>query len=156
MSSDTRSAGQRRCRRAFLWLSAGSWGLVAVAHAGDARPAPVDGDLEAVVVTGRLEEDLPLDLQKYGTRIDIVSAEQIRNGGEDAVLPRSCLRRSARESRQQHTLVSMAAPRSAHDGLFSRAENASRMGFADALVAIRRNGSLHHGRLPRIATVFPR
>lgn len=81
MSSDTRSAGQG-WRRAFVWLSAGSWGLGgAVAHAGDAGSAPVDSDLEQVVVTGRLEEDLPIDLEKYGTRVDTVSAEQIRNGG---------------------------------------------------------------------------
>ncbi len=30
---------------------------------------------------GHLEEDLPLDLQKTGTRVDIVTAAQIRNGG---------------------------------------------------------------------------
>ena len=81
MSSDTRSAGQRGRRRAFFWLSAGSWGLSAVAHAGGAGPAPVDSDLEQVVVTGRLEEDLPIDLEKYGTRGATDSAEQIRNGG---------------------------------------------------------------------------
>ncbi|MEJ0007700.1 MAG: hypothetical protein WDM77_15370 [Steroidobacteraceae bacterium] len=33
------------------------------------------------MVTGRLEEDLPLDLQKFGYRVDTITATQIRNGG---------------------------------------------------------------------------
>jgi outer membrane cobalamin receptor len=40
-----------------------------------------DDGLEQVVITGRLEEDLPIDLEKQGTRVDTVSALQIRNGG---------------------------------------------------------------------------
>jgi len=42
--------------------------------------APAE-ELAQVVVTGHLEEDLPIDLQKYGTRVDTVDAEEIRNGG---------------------------------------------------------------------------
>ncbi len=63
------------------WVA--SFGLVPVALAQppqqtDVAPASA---LEQVVITGRLEEDLPIDLQRYGTRVSVVSAEQIRNGG---------------------------------------------------------------------------
>ena len=56
----------------------GSWSIASVAE-----PPAGGGDqpLDQVTVTGRLEEDLPVDLAKYGTRVDTVSAEQIRNGG---------------------------------------------------------------------------
>ncbi len=47
----------------------------------DQGASSVNASLEQVVVTGRLEEDLPIDLQKYGTRVDTISAEEIRNGG---------------------------------------------------------------------------
>jgi outer membrane cobalamin receptor len=39
-------------------------------------------DLEQVTVTAkRLEEELPQELAKYGTRLDIITAAQIKNGG---------------------------------------------------------------------------
>jgi outer membrane cobalamin receptor len=44
--------------------------------------AASDQDLEQVTVTAnRLEEELPQELAKYGTRVEIISAEQIKNGG---------------------------------------------------------------------------
>ncbi len=43
--------------------------------------APAADGLEQVTITGRLEEDLPLDLQKYGVRLDVITAAQIRNAG---------------------------------------------------------------------------
>ena len=53
-----------------------------VALADDAAKAAVgEGGLQQVLVTGHLEEDLPIDLERYGTRVDVVTAEQIRNGG---------------------------------------------------------------------------
>lgn len=39
-------------------------------------------ELEQVTVTAqRLEEELPQELAKYGTRLDIITAAQIKNGG---------------------------------------------------------------------------
>src|SRR5688500_350516 len=39
------------------------------------------GEVERVLITGRLEEMLPERLSQYGTRIDIVTAVEIQNGG---------------------------------------------------------------------------
>jgi len=39
------------------------------------------GEVERVLITGRLEEMLPQQLSQYGTRVDIVSAVEIQNGG---------------------------------------------------------------------------
>ena len=39
------------------------------------------GEVERVVITGRLEEMLPQQLSQYGTRVDIVTAVEIQNGG---------------------------------------------------------------------------
>ncbi len=55
-------------------------GVAGAAHAADTA-ASSDDSLQEVVVTGRLEEDLPIDLAKYGARVDTVSATEIRNGG---------------------------------------------------------------------------
>ncbi len=47
-----------------------------------ADPAPDANGLEEVVVDAKhLEEDLPRDLARYGTRVDTISAAEIRNGG---------------------------------------------------------------------------
>src|SRR5580692_2128074 len=64
-----------------MGLSVLACGLCAGASAADTVATPADTDLQEVIVTGRLEEDLPIDLQKYGTRVDTVTATQIRNGG---------------------------------------------------------------------------
>ncbi len=55
--------------------------LAAVAHAAPAGNTASGDPGDEVIVTGRLEEDLPIDLQRYGTRVDVVTAAQIRNGG---------------------------------------------------------------------------
>ena len=39
------------------------------------------GEVERVLITGRLEEMLPQQLSQFGTRIDIVTAVEIQNGG---------------------------------------------------------------------------
>ena len=41
-----------------------------------------DTDLEQVtVMANRLEEEIPQELAKYGTRVDVITAAQIKNGG---------------------------------------------------------------------------
>jgi len=60
-----------------LFLAMGS----PVAADDAAADSAGETDLDKVTVTGHLEEDLPIDLSHYGTRVDVVSAEQIRNGG---------------------------------------------------------------------------
>jgi outer membrane cobalamin receptor len=62
-------------------VGVGIWSVCTAAAAADAVATSADADLQEVVVSGHLEEDLPLDLQKTGTRVDIVTAAQIRNGG---------------------------------------------------------------------------
>jgi outer membrane cobalamin receptor len=52
-----------------------------VASSAVAQDSGNASSLEQVVVSGHLEEDLPIDLEHYGTRVDVVTAEQIRNGG---------------------------------------------------------------------------
>ena len=39
------------------------------------------GEVERVLITGRLEEMLPQQLSQYGTRVDVVTAVEIQNGG---------------------------------------------------------------------------
>src|SRR5258705_6383083 len=39
------------------------------------------GEIENVVITGFLEQDLPQRLAELGTRVDVVSAAEIKNGG---------------------------------------------------------------------------
>jgi outer membrane cobalamin receptor len=62
--------GKRACSLAVC----GFWSLALnVAHADD---------LEQVTVTAnRLEEEIPQELAKYGTRVDVITAAQIKNGG---------------------------------------------------------------------------
>jgi outer membrane cobalamin receptor len=41
-----------------------------------------DAELEQVTVTAnRLEEEIPQELAKYGTRVDVITSAQIKNGG---------------------------------------------------------------------------
>src|SRR5580704_8763600 len=41
-----------------------------------------DTELEQVTVTAnRLEEEMPQELAKYGTRVDVITSAQIKNGG---------------------------------------------------------------------------
>src|SRR5688572_11567465 len=58
------------------------------ADAKDAKPTGTvaeivntQGEVERVLVTGRLEEMLPQQLSQFGTRVDIVTAAQIQDGG---------------------------------------------------------------------------
>jgi len=53
--------------------------LVGAAQAQQAMVAP--GVPEQVVITGRLEEDLPARLAEMGTRVNTVTAVEIQNGG---------------------------------------------------------------------------
>ena len=39
------------------------------------------GEVERVLITGRLEEMLPQQLSQFGTRVDVVTAVDIQNGG---------------------------------------------------------------------------
>ena len=44
--------------------------------------AQVTDNLEEVVVRGqRLEESIPLDLQQFGNRVEVITAEQLQLGG---------------------------------------------------------------------------
>ncbi len=81
MGLDNRSAGRAWRWYAMLSLSAGTCGLAVAAPSDETAASPADSTLEQVVITGRLEEDIPIDVEKTGTRIDTVSADQIRNGG---------------------------------------------------------------------------
>ena len=70
------------CRRrlrppAQAWLVGISAGLFWTLHA-----RADDAFVEQVTVSAnQLEEELPQELAKYGTRVDTISAEQIRDGG---------------------------------------------------------------------------
>ena len=62
----------------------GSVLLTVAALCGGGATAHAEGSsdsLEQVTITGRLEENLPTELQQYGTRVNVVTAEQIRNQG---------------------------------------------------------------------------
>lgn len=59
-------------------------GLGGVAFAQSADPAAstaAASPAEQVVITGKLEEELPTQLAKQGVRVDVVSAATIKNGG---------------------------------------------------------------------------
>ena len=65
--------------RALALASTASLCLVEGAFAQ--QTAAVPGVPEQVVITGRLEEDLPARLAELGTRVVTVDAAQIQNGG---------------------------------------------------------------------------
>jgi outer membrane cobalamin receptor len=73
-----------RPRAAVVWGAALAapwlWGAGECGSVDAAREAGPER-AEQVVITGHLEEDLPIDLEHYGARVDVVSAEQIGNGG---------------------------------------------------------------------------
>ncbi len=64
-------------------MALASTGLLCLAGRAEAQQqaAAIPGLPEQVVVTGRLEEDLPARLSQLGTRVDTVSAGEIQNGG---------------------------------------------------------------------------
>ena len=45
------------------------------------RRSSTPGEVERVLITGRLEEMLPQQLSQFGTRVDVVTAAQIQDGG---------------------------------------------------------------------------
>jgi outer membrane cobalamin receptor len=56
--------------------------LGAVATCRNPAQAQTDASLDEVVVTAKsLEQDLPQQLSRYGTRVDTISAAKIKNGG---------------------------------------------------------------------------
>jgi outer membrane cobalamin receptor len=56
--------------------------LSAAAIFGNSARAQTDPSLEEVVVTAKgLEDELPQQLSHYGTRVDVISAAEIKNGG---------------------------------------------------------------------------
>src|SRR5215470_12786419 len=76
--------GMRFLRAAAL-AGASSLCLVAAAHAQGQAIAQAGlgaaGEIENVVITGFLEQDLPQRLAELGTRVDTISAGEIKNGG---------------------------------------------------------------------------
>jgi vitamin B12 transporter len=73
----TKSTRIRAARRLALISSTAALALAAqAAHAGaDAT------DVSEVVITGGLEESLPVQISKYGDRLDVITARQIQAGG---------------------------------------------------------------------------
>lgn len=62
----------------FNTLALGATVLGAVAHQTQAQTT----DVEEVLVLGqRLEESIPLDLQQFGNRVEVITAEQLELGG---------------------------------------------------------------------------
>ena len=60
--------------RCALLLCAATGGALAASPASDS-------DLDEVTVTGRLEETLPQELSRYGSRVETISADQVQRGG---------------------------------------------------------------------------
>ncbi|NIW25371.1 MAG: TonB-dependent receptor, partial [Gammaproteobacteria bacterium] len=57
-------------------------GAVAIGVAPHLTLAQVTDNLEEVIVRGqRLEESIPLDLQQFGNRVEVITAEQLQLGG---------------------------------------------------------------------------
>jgi outer membrane cobalamin receptor len=64
-------------------MAAGLGASLATAGPAAARSTPANTtatDLGAVVVTGRLEQDIAVQLAKQGVRVDVVTAAEIKNG----------------------------------------------------------------------------
>jgi outer membrane cobalamin receptor len=74
---------RRRVVRALALAGASAFSLCQPAfgqgQAGQQLAAA--GEPEQVLITGRIEEDLPRELAQLGTRVDIVTAGEIKNGG---------------------------------------------------------------------------
>ena len=68
--------------RKFSLLAAARW-LAAIALAGGGALAEeVPGGIEEVIVLGdRVEETIPLDLQRFGNRVEVITAEELQLGG---------------------------------------------------------------------------
>lgn len=64
------------------WLRAGLILSGAFCEVGLVRASEPADDLQEVVISGhQLEQSLPQQLEQYGTRVDVISNDSIRNGG---------------------------------------------------------------------------
>ena len=67
--------------RRLPWLAAASW-LAAAALAGVAASAEeAPAAIEEIIVVGQLEETIPLDLQQFGNRVEVITADDLQLGG---------------------------------------------------------------------------
>ncbi|HEX7082069.1 MAG TPA: TonB-dependent receptor plug domain-containing protein, partial [Gammaproteobacteria bacterium] len=74
--------------RALPALCAGSAALLLaalVAAPAPAQPPAPDAQEEVIVVGRRLEESIPLDLEQFGNRVEIITADQLELGGFDDI-----------------------------------------------------------------------
>jgi outer membrane cobalamin receptor len=55
--------------------------LCAASGSALAASTSADPDLDEVTVTGRLEETLPQELARYGSRVETISSDQVQRGG---------------------------------------------------------------------------
>lgn len=55
--------------------------VCAVLAAASGQAAQPAGNEEVLVLGTRIEESLPLDLQQYGNRVEVITGETLRNGG---------------------------------------------------------------------------
>lgn len=69
------SIGHSGAPRGALLLLCASASCVAFAAQSN------DPDLDEVVITGRLEETLPQELSRYGSRVETISAQEVQRGG---------------------------------------------------------------------------
>ncbi len=67
---------------ALLWAAAGN-AAVENAAAEQSDAAQTGGIEEELLVVGQLEETTPLKLARYGNRVEVITAEEIRLGGFD-------------------------------------------------------------------------
>jgi vitamin B12 transporter len=68
----SRAFAAPRC--ALLLLSTATSGVLAASPSSDP-------DLDEVTVTGRLEETLPQELARYGSRVETITSDQVQRGG---------------------------------------------------------------------------
>jgi outer membrane cobalamin receptor len=65
--------------KAIIYAAVAFSAATAFENCAQAQTAP---SLEEIVVTAKsLEDELPQQLSKYGTRVDVISAAEIKNGG---------------------------------------------------------------------------
>src|SRR4051794_16964366 len=67
--------------RALALAGASAFSLCQAAFGQAGQQVAATDQPEQVVITGRIEEDLPRELAQLGTRVDTVTAVEIKNGG---------------------------------------------------------------------------
>ncbi|MYE11817.1 MAG: TonB-dependent receptor plug domain-containing protein, partial [Gammaproteobacteria bacterium] len=92
MQAGSRGHPRASCACSFTWrwamkpkqlslFAAAPW-LVAAAMAAAAPAEEASGVIEEVIVLGdRVEETIPLDLQQFGNRVEVITADDLRLGG---------------------------------------------------------------------------